>query len=246
MIIGSCAMKHWFPEFNRVPKDIDIAIKEQSVFNGPKTIDGKRVEYLINPILIEYYGDLDYIPVEGLLTLKMSHLFWDINWEKHMFDVQFLIKNGIEFNTILFYKLYNYWNVIHKKNKRSKLDMSAAEFFDNAVKCPYDHDWLHSLINNPPTYTKVLKDGAEVDVSSEKFYSLSFEEKCSLVREEIYIMAFERFGEMYYRRAYSRMMKKFIMGHAPLWEALFIIQNYSHLNQPKFDFLTFLNEKVSC
>jgi hypothetical protein len=160
-----------------------------------------------------------------------------------MFDVQFLNKKGCKLNMDLFNDLYKFWNTIHGKDKRSNLDMTANEFFDNAVKCSYSHDWLHTLIQNPPTYTKILK--GEVDVDEEKFNNLSFEDKCNLVREEVYIMAFERFKNLDYRIAYSKMLKKFIMNHAPIWEAIFIIENYVELHKSKINFLKHLENEIN-
>jgi len=236
LVIGSTAIKHWFPDFNREPKDIDYVVREYKQST-------REVEYLVNPVLLDYVADLAYINVIGkpryatpnvLLTLKVSHIFWDINWDKHMWDIQFLLLKGCKIIPELFDKLYTYWNDYHGKNKRSKLDMSSEEFFDNAITCPYDHDWLHTLIKDPPTYTKVLI--GEVEVSEELFNQLTFEEKCNLVREEIYIMSWERKFHKDYRISYARMLRKFIRNHAPMWEALFIIENYNLLSKPEFNY----------
>lgn len=236
ILIGSAAIKEYYEDFPRNPKDLDYAVP------NPVTNNQKGVEYLYNPVLFE--KNITKLSENQLLTLKASHLFWDINWDKHMFDCQFLIKKGHRIEKDLFYQLYEFWNKFHGKNKRSELDMTSDEFFNNAVTCPYEHDWLHSLLKETPTYTKVLKDGAEVDVSEEKFNSLKFEEKCNLVREEIYVMAFERNFHNDYRHRYGRMLKKFIMNHAPLWEAIFIIENYLSLYKPEFNYLEFLNNKI--
>ena len=50
------------------------------------------------------------------------------------------------------------------------------------------------------------------------------------------VMAFERYRSMGYKHAYTRMLKKFILNHAPVWEALFIIENYIILHKPKFNY----------
>jgi len=141
--------------------------------------------------------------------------------------------------------LYEYWNKVHSLNRRSALAMSATDFFDNVLTCPYDHDWLHTLLNSTPTYQKVLKDDAEVDVSEEKFNALTEKEKAALVREEVMVMAFERWPTLDYRKAYGRMLKKFIISHAPMWEALWIIENYIPLTKPGYDFITHLKEQIN-
>src|SRR6478735_5177582 len=178
ILIGSRAIKHWFPDFPREPKDTDYAVnKVLKPYKGEK-----GVEYLVNEVLWEYYDspygkDIICDP-DTLYTLKMSHLFWDLQWEKHSWDMIFLQKKGCTLNKPLFDRLYVYFNELHGKNKRSDLKMSAEDFFDNALNCIYDHDKLHIFLQNPPTYTKVLV--GEVEVSEEKFNKLSFEDKCNL------------------------------------------------------------------
>lgn len=242
IIIGSAALKYWYSDLNRTPKDLDYAVKDTSIF--PKE---KGVEYLENPILfenVEEYTENGYLKPQYLYTLKMSHLFWDINWSKHEYDATFLRNKGCKLNYPLFYKLYDYFNELHGKNKRSDLKMSAADFFDNALKCEYDHDWLHILLNPIPTYTKVLQDGKEVEVSEDKFNKLSFEDKCNLVYKEVEVMSWERWPNMDYRIAYSRMLKKFIINHAPLYEAIFILENYVRLCRSRRNHFKILNEKI--
>lgn len=233
ILIGSSAIKHFFPDFPREPKDVDY------IGEGKST---QGVEYLSNPIFKDYPHDV-MLP-NDIYTLKASHLFWDINWNKHIFDIQWLKAKGCLINVPLFYRLYDHWNTIHSTNTRSDLKMTATDFFDNAVKCPVDHDYLHTLISYIPTYTKVLKDGEEVEVSEEKFNLLSHEEKLSLVREEIYVMAYERLNNRHYASAYIWMIKKFIISHAPIWEAIFIIENYTELSKPQFNYVQQLNSKI--
>jgi len=242
IIIGSTAIKHHFPDFKRESKDLDYAVGD--VYT--QEVSDLKIEYLKNPVLLEHFkGNIpEYCPPNELYTLKMSHLFWNINWEKHNFDQIFLQNKGCILIEDLFYKLYDYWNIYHGQNKRSDLKMTSEKFFDNALKCEYSHDYLHTLIKDPPTYTKVLKDGAEVEVCEEKFNKLSFEEKCDLVREEIYIMATERMFHKDYRINYSIMLKKFIISHAPLWEAKFILNNYVYLHKAPFDYITLINNKL--
>ena len=233
ILIGSEAIKHWFPDFPRNPKDKDYIVKEIPNWT-PSTV---KVEYLKNPIFDDYSYNI-MLP-NDLYTLLISHMFWDINWEKHMFSIQFLRGKGCKLDKDLFYKLYNYWNIYHKKNKRSNLKMSAEDFFDNNVKCEYSHDYIHTLLKNPPTYTKILK--GEVEVCEEKFNLLSKVNKLSLVVEECCCMAFERFQNLDYRHAYSKMLKKFIINHAPLWEAIFIIENYIELHKINFNYFKQIN-----
>lgn len=239
-IIGSHAIKAMYPSFPREPKDVDYLVRNESV-----EIEGiaERSERHIIPVLFEYLV-IHGISGSVMLTLKASHIFWDIRWEKHMYDIVFLFEHGAKMIPDLFSALYHHWCSFHGQNKRSELNMTAADFFDNALKGEYDHDYLHTLINPSPMYLKVLKDGAEVDVSEEKFNLLSHVEKLELVREEVYVMAFERLAGRSYRAAYSWMLKKFIMNHAPMWEALFILKNFRALHKPIINYKTKIEDAI--
>jgi len=242
ILTGSKATKHWFPDFPREPKDTDYVFEDNKKGFELKKDEGK-IEYLWNPILFKYnYGFPICIP-NNLYTMKMSHLFWDVNWEKHEWDATWLREKGCVLIRPLFDELYKFFNVLHGENKRSDLKMSSADFFDNALKCEYSHDWLHTLINPFPTYEKVLI--GEVEVGEEKFNLLTEEEKEALVREEVYVMAFERWPNIDYRHAYGRMLKKFILSHAPIWEAIWILENYKKLCRAEYNFIKHLNEKIN-
>jgi len=235
ILIGSSAIKHWWPEFPREPKDIDYITEE-------KRTNNKGVEYLKNPIFKEYKHSV-MLP-NDLYTLKLSHLVgWDLFWEKNMWDACWLKEKGCRLDRELFFKLHSYWEEYHGKNKRSDLEMSAEDFFDNALSNKYYHDDLHTLLVSPPTYTKILI--GEVEVSENKFNKLGFEDKFSLVREEVMVMAWERWGHLDYRRAYNKMLKKFILNHAPIWEAIFILENYKKLQKCPFNYIKTINDGLS-
>ena len=245
-IIGSTAVKYFFPDFPPTPKDVDYIVSDKKMWtNSP------GIEYLENDELWwnqEKYsvsdGKNNYLLPDILYTLKISHIFWDINWDKHTWDIVWLQKKVCKLDRDLFYKLYYYWEITHGKNKRSNLKMSAEDFFDNALKSEYSHDWLHTILQEIPTYTKVLFDDAEVEVSEEKFNSLSFVEKCNLVVEEIMVMAFERYKELGWQKAYHKMFKKFLISHAPIWEALFILENFVYLHKARVDFIKIIEEGI--
>lgn len=239
ILIGSSAIKHWFPDFSREPKDLDYIVFGKMEQEHEKT-DDKRVEMHINPVFEGYDGDV--LDANSLVTLKASHLCWNINWEKHMFDVQFLLKKKCVIDKDLFLRLYTYWNTIHGKNKRSDLEMSKEDFFTNAINYnESEHDELHKILNPTPVYTTVLKDDCEVDLDENKFLALTHEGKLDFVREEVMVMAFERYKHLDYRPAYYRMLKKFIISHAPIWSVIFIIENYIELHKPKYNYINTLN-----
>lgn len=241
IIIGSHAMQRYFKDFNRKPKDLDIATRLKT-----QHIKNTDIELLHNPVLLDIVEeekiDSIYLPPEIMVSLKMSHLFWDINWDKHMWDFQYLLKRGYLPNQAHVDRLYAFFCSVNGDIKRSNLDMSAEEFFDNALKT-YDHDALHHLLTPNPAYKELLI--GEVLPSEEKFEQLAFEKKLAVVREEVYVMAFERLAGRRYQSAYDWMLKKFIREHAPMWLAKFAIMNYLHLYRPQFNYAQHLSEKLA-
>src|SRR5690606_949841 len=145
IIIGSTALKRWYPDFPREPSDLDIVVSSKE---GLK--NSKGVEYHLNPVLMKYPLD-EYASPDMLLTLKLSHMFWDINWEKHLFDIQWLVDKGHKHDESILEEFLQYWKNTKEKVKRSDLSLSKEEFFTNAVnKDVVEHDTLHTLINPIP------------------------------------------------------------------------------------------------
>jgi hypothetical protein len=235
ILIGSQALRKHFPSFPRDPSDLDYIVEKEKT-NEP------GVEYHLNPVLLKHFSE-EILPFNALYTLKISHTIgWDVHWEKNMWDIVWMKEHGAILDINLFYELYEYWNSVKEFNKRSDLEMTAEDFFDNALKCEYSHDLLHTLINPIPTYTKILV--GEVEVSEELFDKLSFEDKCNLVYEEVEIMAWERWPKLDFRVAYNKMLKKFIINHAPIWEAIFILENYRHLQKYRNNYFKIIENGI--
>ena len=229
--IGSSAIKHWFQDFPREPKDIDYAI--QFKIKSPE----KGIEYIYNPIIPKYNIRNDmYCSPDHLYTLKLSHLFWDINWDKHMFDLQFLKNKGCKLVPNLFNELYEFWNQYHGERKTSDLTMSPDQFFNNAINYNLDHDKIHEIINPNPLYKKILVGDGTVNTSEDKWNLLTNEEKQDLIREETMVMSYERLAGRDYRTAYKWQMKQLILKHLPIWQAIFAIENYPVIYLPKFNY----------
>lgn len=232
ILIGSCRLKELYPEFNRVPKDVDFAVDED------KKSKATKVEYLYNPVLCEYMGDNDEVDGDTLLTLKVSHLFWDTDWNKHLYDCHFLFDRGHKLNVPLLDKLIEFWTDYLPKVRRSDLVMTKEDFFTNAVNEDTDqHDYLHTLLNPVPMFTKLLKDGSEVELDPSKWDSLTFEEKSAVVFEETSVMAYERYPNLYYKKAFIRQLKDNIIKHFPKYIALFAIEHYRQLYNPSINFI---------
>lgn len=249
ILIGSTAIAHWFKDFKRIPKDTDYAVDYNSAIKEP------GIEYLYNPVLCKYASGSEIATPDELYTLKLSHTVgWKLknnSWGRHVWDVQFLKSKGAKLIRPLFDELYEFWGTIHGPNKRSNLEMSAEDFFDNALDYPVDHDALHELLiqhpyfegQNEPTYKKILK--GEVDVSMDKFNDLSEKEKTNVVIEEVMVMALERWSNIGYLHAFQRMIDKFIREHAKIDEAIWILENYKKLYKAPFNYVKFLNEQIN-
>lgn len=237
LIIGSTAIKHHFPDFNRIPKDIDYAVNKEMKGN-------RETEYLYNPIILKYQSE-GYIEPDLLLALKISHLFQDINWYKHVFDVQFLLGKGITYNMYIVDELIPFWSEMHKDIRKSDLKLTREEFFDNAINTDlYEHDHIHTLINPVPMYTLLLKDGADVELDESKWHILSHDDKCKVVFEETAVMAWERYKQIHYKEAFRIQLKDNIIKHFPKYIAIFAIENYRALENPKMNYRDIINLKI--
>jgi len=234
VIIGSTALKHYYPDFKRVPKDLDYAVDTEIKSND------KNIEYLYNPIIFKYLpvNYLEYCNPFILLNLKISHLFWDINWEKHMWDVQFLLNKGEYILPVVVSDFRDFWSKYLPKIHRSDLRATKDDFFTNAVnKSVNEHDLLHEKLVDYPTYKKILKEGCDVELDESKWNYLSFDEKCNVVYEETSVMAFERYNpELYWKKAFNRQLKDNIIKHFPQYIALFAIENYIKLSNPQLNY----------
>lgn len=240
LIIGSTAIKYHFDNYKKEPRDVDYAVDEDI------GVSNKDVEYLYNPVIFNYVDNNQiYATPSQMLTLKMSHISWNINFKKHMFDIQFLLGQGVVYDKKLYDDLYDFWIDFkgrEGKYRRSDLTLSSEEFFDNAIDS--NHDFLHTLLTDVPTYTKILKDGCEVEPDEYLFNNLSFNDKISVIQEEVMVMAYERFRDKQYRVAYDMMLEKYITGHAPIWQLLFIILNYKKIRIPQFNYYKKIENKT--
>lgn len=232
IIIGSTALKYHYPDFTREPKDLDLIVEDST-----QHVNKPGIEFLENPVLLRYQKD-GFIDPGLLLTLKISHMFWDMNWEKHLYDIQFLKSKFLMVDNKILSEFIEYWEETKPKVRRSQLALSKEDFFTNNVNENVDeHDHLHTLINPVPMFSRLLKDGAEVELDEDKWDFLSKKDKLEVVREETYVMAYERYeGKLHRIPAFRRQLKDNIMKHFPRYIAVFAILNYPELENPMFNY----------
>lgn len=233
--VGSSAIKKHFPDF-REPKDLDVLYDEG---DKPDRADS----YKVKTFKLEDFFDSELPTVDQLYTLKVSHIFWDNKFDKHMSDIRFLKSKGAKLIQPLYEVLYREWEE-HYGKKKANLNVMAEDFFKSTVKRIYDHDSIHQSVAyyDRPLFNKILKPQQQVAVSEERFWGLSDIEKLQLVREEIYATALERLiipSEYTYnaRRAYWWALTKTITSFSKGWFPLFVVENIAELWKPDIDYV---------
>lgn len=236
LIIGSTAIKHWYPEF-REPKDLDVICEEK--------VMTKEVQHYWIPefeILLENNKDSTYLDPDLMLALKCSHANWLIHWDKTMADILFLKRKGHTINKDIYYRLVKGWRKVHGRESAPLKGKTKDEFFSDAVKRIYDHDSIHDAVAfyDEPLFHKIRPSEDSVECAEDLFEKLSHEDKIKLAREEIYVTALERFviplgwspG-----KAYMVSLRKFVTTMSSNWMSLFLIENFDELRKNKFDYV---------
>lgn len=246
-IIGSKALEH-FGVNRREPKDTDAFIIDD-MFNDP-SIDCSVISKELYDLLPT--NDV-FVTPDTILSLKMSHFCWDIHWEKTLQDILWLMHKGFSLDEEIYQKFKKHWEVTHGGKDYLSLYKDKREFFNDHVTYKHDHDYLHELVSfpNKPIYTKCLKDGQEVLIDKEKFDRLDFEDKVRMFREEVIVIACERWvlndywkGKISWYQAYHLSLKKTITSLVKNWAADFMVQNLSEFVTPDYTYFKYILEEM--
>lgn len=214
----------WFPERLQGEVDttgIDASFVPTNIFR----------ELLIHCVEID--GQVVADP-NALLTIKCSHLGWDINWDKHARDAVMLMNKGYRIIPVLYHMLVAFWNEAHRDKSYLSLYQTKEQFFTDNVTYVYDHDFLHELaaLPNKPMYSKCLVDGQEVAIDKNKFDQMLFSDQFQMFLEEISVIAAERWliptkihGKIDIGKAYRMAVKKTICSLTKNWATDFLIFN---------------------
>jgi hypothetical protein len=229
MLIGSQAAKYWFSDFPRQPKDIDYISEEE--INDSDSKFCPSFKYLLEKYPVKIASP------EILYTLKVSHSFWDIKWDKTVFDIRFFQSKGIKLNEELFYILYKDCEKRYGV-KKAYLNKSNESFFEDGVERKYIHDDIHRAISyyEQPLYEKIKNDNTKALTSKELFLNLSLEDKIKLCEEEIFVTALERFlipknFNIPPKVAYLKACKSLIVSMSKGWFPKFIVENYLDISK---------------
>lgn len=256
MIIGSSAARWWDVPLGNADSDLDVMVYDEDMLEDyPFGCDS-------NIVPIEVYNTIynasGYISPEMLLTLKMSHLSWDIKWYKTKRHIITLLNLGYEPDYDAYVLLKEYWESVHGDKSFLSLKKEKDEFFDDHVVYKYDHDYLHSLVAYPnePMYTRCLADGEAVLISESKFGGLSHVNQVRMFREEVTVIAIERWltndanaGMYSWYESYMMALKKTVTNLTKNWANDFMIMNIRELSTPDYKLfnhaLCVLGEKMS-
>lgn len=248
IVIGSTALARYNKD--RKFNDFDFVFLENVKPVKDKILDGNPLPKEIFDLIpcelhnYEYYATLD-----ALYTIKLSHMSWNIFWLKHYNDILWMRDNGAVLIEPLFTKLQEHWKQVHGGKDFLSLNKSKDSFFDDFVDYEYDHDYLHELVAfpNKPMYTYVLKDGEQVLVDKNKFDELSFEDQLELFREEITVIACERFllpGRANWRQAYVKALQLTTTNLTKNWANVFILKHLEYYRYPVYRLFSSVMHKL--
>ena len=240
IIVGSYALSYW-GYLRKPPKDIDNWVSSEAELATCGNCDNKIIPEHILKLIPTNHG---FATPRAIYTIKCSHLGWDNpNWQKHKEDVLWLKAEGYVIIPELYNSLVNYWKETLGNKEFLSLDKSKEQFFTDYVSYKYDHDYLHELVAYPnkPMYEKCLGSNEAVLTNYEKFNSLSFDDKIKLFKEEVTVIACERWllndywkGQISWYQAYLFALKKTITNLTKNWATDFIVLNLEKFNKPDF------------
>lgn len=187
LIYGSTALRRWFPDLPREPNDIDL-LSPDTIAGADTHWDNRLSKFISNN------EDMLYLDADKLLTLKISHLPWELknnSWWKHLRDVTFMLKKGVQPDLSYLPTLHEIWSERYGSKKHINLNKPEAEFFTTKVKRYIPHEELHLRLTPTPAYLQ-FKCSDKVAFDSKKWATGKHEDKINCAVEESMVLALER------------------------------------------------------
>lgn len=258
ILVGSRALAYSIFMEDKYNKDVDMWVSEgvEPEFGTDTSIIPEGILDLVETL--PTYG-LGYkiASLDSLYTIKCSHLGWDILWEKHKKYCLLMKANGASIIPELYEALVEHWKEVHGDKGFLSLYQPKKEFFTDNVDYKYDHDYLHELVAypNPPIYTKCLQDGQAVMIDKGKFFSMSKEDQLRMFREEVTVIAVERwlipqgntpkkYSKVKWQEAYGYALRKTTTSLTKGWATDFVIENLDKLVVPDFNYFKHILETI--
>jgi hypothetical protein len=252
ILIGSRALAYWRPDFKcREDADWDIVMDpaDRYLFNDYPKIDYHWSADLNNQVLLDgvkgvddYFLDHVVIagqkvivaPISWLAQIKRSHLWRDYFFDKHIAMYhKYLVDHCWPSD---FLKERTRLTKLAYPQGNPSLNQSNEDFFDDAVKKVYDHDFIHELAAHydKPLYTRLKYDDSKAWCEKDLWDQLSHEDKVKCVQEEAYVIATERFlvpkdWSGVYGEAYVKAVKKICTTLTSGWFRDFSIDNHPQI-----------------
>ena len=257
LLIGSRALSHYI-DLKRDKKDWDF-VTDRSLQSRPDC------EYHHNPVFLELLSHHQNRLPDGyreglawwrpsfneLYTLKVSHSFWPIRWDKTMYDIGLMQSEGAQLIEPLFKKLYSYWSQVHRDKSYVNLNVTNERFFNQRVERQYSHDYLHHILaySQKPLFESIKPDTSRALCSEKMFLELDSISQLNLVREEAQVIALERYYltgrpsslKGWYRMALCDLVTRLSKG----WFPLFIALNWNELKEPDRDYVQIFKDHIN-
>ncbi len=254
IIIGSYALHH-NGSITRDVKDIDYAIseswKEEAFTSNQYGYNHDFIPFPCEALDLMWTNLLNGEKValtSDVMTIKLSHMGWDhlknpSIWHKHRRDVLLLKSKGFKVNEGLYNVLRDHWRLKWGNKDFLSLEQSKESFFDDNVEYKIDHDEMHRICKKVPTYTKCLADGEDVKISKKKFDMMSFDDRISMFKEEMHVIAYERYiygkkKPMNILQAWNPTLHKTVTQLTKNWATDFILMNIEHFAKPDVGMVT--------
>lgn len=242
VIFGSTAIKHWFPTF-REPKDLDVIDTDLDYYKYPKG----HLEVFNSTTLKMWFDDYptQYCSPNEIYTIKLSHLAWDINWDKHMHDLMFLKSMGCCVIPELLKGLIEDFSAIHGR-KKVRMDVPEEQFFTSRISRRLPHDELHELMafNDYPMHFRIREDLSKPLCSENLWLRLTDTERLQCAVEEVFVIALERYIWYPIKIARYKALKQLITSMTTGWFNVYLIEHFSEIMVYPLDKLEVVRSKL--
>jgi len=234
LLTGSRRIKEIYPDFYRNidNSDYDYLVKKDSITK--ELLDFLKLNHNLDihqfPInLIQHKLEDGKISMNLMLTIKVSHIIYETNknrFNKTLNDIRFLLQKGHSLYYEILGVLRLYWDKIRQP---FSMNVDNKDFFKDYVDRKYDHDDLHKILKNPPTYNKIKKDITKAKVNEDLWNTLSILDKDNIILEEFAVLMNERYKENHSYKMYKDVSRKMIIRLLPDYIAIYFVLNYNKL-----------------
>lgn len=253
IIVGSTALSKFKLNRNH-PVDVDVWSDDANdIEQGTDSCLVPTEILQLVPCLVDNGGKDRWATPNAIYTIKMSHAEYQIKWQKTKLDILWLKHKGCKLIPELYSVLKAHWRKEKGNKEFLSLMQTKEEFFTDNVTYVYDHDYLHELVACPsrPMYERCLKDGQQVLIDQTKFNEMPFEDQVRMFREEIAVIAAERWminpiwkGKISWFQAHILSLEKTVTRLTKGWASEFIIMNLEHFVKPNHIYFKHIIEEL--